>query len=90
MEGLFDPSHKMLGVDFFEALKEHELGPTYARTLRDVLLEQGANGGLLLPWLLNMELRGKHGVNEMEKLLESRRLVVDVGVERSIPRPSKE
>ncbi|MCA9705099.1 MAG: AAA family ATPase [Myxococcales bacterium] len=78
VEGLFDPSHKMLGVDFFEALKEEDLGPTYARTLRDVLLEQDSNGDPLLPWLVNMELRGKHGVDQMEKLLESRRIIVDV------------
>jgi hypothetical protein len=79
VEGLFDPSHKMLGVDFFEALKERELGPTYARTLRDALLEQDANGDPLLPWLVNMELRGAYGVSRMEALLESRRLIFDVG-----------
>ena len=79
VEGLFDPNHKMLGVDFFEALKERELGLTYARTLRDVLLEQDASGDSLLPWLVNVELRGKHGLDAMEKLLNSRRLIVDVG-----------
>jgi hypothetical protein len=79
IDGLFDPSHKMLGVDFFEALKERELGPTYAWTLRDVLLEQDSSGNSLLPWLVNLELRGAHGVNAMERLLESRRLIVDVG-----------
>ncbi|MEM9453356.1 MAG: AAA family ATPase [Myxococcota bacterium] len=79
VEGLFDTSHKMLGTDFFEALKERDLGPTYARVLRDVLLEQDANGDSLLPWLINMDLRGAHGVDRMEKLLESRRLIVDVG-----------
>lgn len=79
VDGLFDPSHKMLGIDFFEALKELKLGPTYARTLRDVLLEQDDNGGSLLPWLVNMELRGQSGVDAMEKLLESRRLIFDVG-----------
>ena len=79
VEGLFDTSHKMLGIDFFEALKERELGPTYARTLRDVLLEQDVNGESLLPWLVNMELRGAYGVDQMQKLLEARRLIVDVG-----------
>jgi len=79
VEGLFDPNHKMLGVDFFEALKDRGLGPTYARRLRDVLLEQDANGTPLLPWLVNLELRGAHGVDAMEKLLESRRLIFDVG-----------
>ncbi len=78
VEGLFDPSHKMLGVDFFEALKERELGPTYAWTLRNVLLEQDASGDSLLPWLVNVELRGAGGINAMERLLESRRLIVDV------------
>lgn len=79
LEGLFDTSHKMLGIDFFEALKERGLGPTYAWVLRDVLLEQDALGDSLLPGLVNMELRGAGGVNAMEKLLESRRLVFDVG-----------
>lgn len=79
VEGLFDTTHKMLGVDFFEALKDLELGPTYAWTLRNVLLEQDANGDSLLPWMVNLELRGAGGINAMERLLESRRLIVDVG-----------
>lgn len=79
VEGLFDPNHKMLGVDFFEALKDSGLGPTYARRLRDVLLEQDASGIPLLPGLVNLELRGAHGINTMERLLEKRRLIFDVG-----------
>jgi AAA domain, putative AbiEii toxin, Type IV TA system/AAA domain len=87
VEGLFDPSHKMLGVDFFEALKERQLGPTYARTLRDALLEQDANGDPLLPWLVNLELRGAYGVDTMERLLDSRRLIFDVGGGRPLRLP---
>lgn len=87
VEGLFDPNHKMLGVDFFEALKalkDQGLGRAYAATLRDVLLEQDASGTPLLPWLVNVELRGAHGIDEMRKLLENRRLIVEVGALRRL------
>lgn len=87
VESLFDTSHKMLGVDFFEALSDRNLGRTYARTLRDVLIEQDANGDSLLPSLVNMELRGPHGVDAMQKLLESHRLIFDVGAREPLRLP---
>lgn len=79
VEGLFDSTHKMLGVDFFEALAEKGLGPTYARRLREALLEQDVMGDSLLPRLTSVELRGRSGVDALNKLLEQRRLFFDVG-----------
>lgn len=84
VEGLFDPNHKMLGVDFFEVLEDRGLGPAYAGTLRDVLLEQDASGTPLLPWLVNVDLRGAQGIDELKKLLASRRLIVEVGALRPL------
>lgn len=93
LEGLFDSQHKMLGIDFFEALRdietrsERKLVHDYVVALRDALLTKDAAGNSLLPWLTNVELRGKNGVDEMRKLLESRRLVVEMpgGPELKLP-----
>lgn len=81
VEGLFDTHHKMLGLDFFDALRDEDehLGLEYARVLREVLLTQDVEGNKLLPWLTHVELRGQGGVQEMHQLLESRRLRLDVG-----------
>jgi hypothetical protein len=79
VEGLFDSTHKMLGVDFFEALAEKGLGPTYASRLRDALLQQDVMGDSLLPRLASVELRGRGGVDTLHQLLEQRRLYFDVG-----------
>ncbi|MCB9603019.1 MAG: AAA family ATPase [Sandaracinus sp.] len=81
VEGLFDSHHKMLGVDFFEALRQkgEDLGLRYAETLGRVLLTIDEQGNRLLPWLASFERRGNAGIDGMRKLLESRRLVLDVG-----------
>lgn len=81
VEGLFDSHHKMLGVDFFEALRQRQedLGLRYAETLGRVLLTIDEQGNRLLPWLSHFERRGYGGIDGMQKLLESRRLVLDVG-----------
>ncbi len=86
VEGLFDTHHKMLGVDFFEALRDREegLGLRFAEAVGRVLLTEDAQGDRLLPWLLHVERRGHAGVDEMRKLLESRRLVIDVGREAPV------
>lgn len=82
VEGLFSQRHKMLGVDFFEALEKREpkLGNRYAERIRNVLLaEDKTTGEQLLPWLDNVELRGKGGLKTLQSLLKSRRFQVTVG-----------
>lgn len=81
VEGLFDTHHKMLGVDFFDALRQRDptLGLRFAETLGKVLRHEDGLGNRLLPWLSSFERRGKGGVQEMATLLESRRMVLDVG-----------
>ncbi|MBL8897088.1 MAG: AAA family ATPase [Planctomycetes bacterium] len=81
LESLFDAQQLLLGIDFFEVLKEKGLHREYARVLRDVLLRTDAEGNGLLPWLASVELRGRGGVGTMEQLLESRRMAIDIGGE---------
>ncbi|MGE0789806.1 MAG: AAA family ATPase [Sandaracinaceae bacterium] len=85
VEGLFDTRHKMLGVDFFTALRQRnggdrELARAYARRIRDVLIATDpTTGERLLPWLSGVELRGYSGVDAMERLLESQRFELEIG-----------
>jgi len=94
VEGLFDTRHKMLGVDFFDALNAQErekhgrvegaarnLGLAFATRLRQVLLTEDSLGEKLLPALATVELRGKDGVSTMKRLLESRRFELKMGEE---------
>jgi len=78
VESLFDSQQVMLGVDFFEVLKETGGHLEFVAQLRDVLLTEDADGNKLLPWLANLELRGQGGVNTMTKLLESRRVMLEI------------
>ena len=94
VEGLFRQDHKMLGIDFYEALKKlgeaeggergtgNELALAYSRTLRDVLLAEDELGERLLPWLSRIDLGGKGGVERMSRLLEARRFELEVGAAR--------
>lgn len=84
VEGLFNPRHKMLGNDFFDALDKrfgNGFSLQYTATLKDVLLAKDETGAPLLPWLSDVETRGRDGVNQLEKLLRSRRFLIDVGGE---------
>ncbi len=80
VEGVFDTRHKMLGIDFFEALEKRELGRAFAARVRDVLVaEDPSTREALLPWLADVELRGQGGLDAMERLLKSRRFALDIG-----------
>lgn len=86
VKGLFDPGHKMLGVDFLEALKEKpDLQGAYAETLHNILMERGANGEPLMPGLAYTELR--QWVEAMVHDPRRRRLFFDLGGEVPIVVP---
>jgi predicted ATPase len=80
LEGLFEKHHKMLGTDFFGALQNEDprRALAYSRALQAVLLSE-QNGQKLFPMLADLELRGKGGVKKLKHLLESRRMVLDLG-----------
>lgn len=78
VEGLFDVRHKMLGTDFYGALKEKKQAGRYSAVLRDTLLAADDGGRQLLPMLNNVELRGKGGVQRLSSLLEEKRFAVSV------------
>lgn len=82
LEGLFDARHKMLGVDFYEALRARRLGTQFSRVLREILLSGVEEGEPLLPWLAGVELRGYGGVDSLSKLLETNRFSLDIGGRR--------
>jgi len=91
IEGLFNARHKMLGNDFFDALEKkggRRLSLKYADTLRSIFLATDEAGESLLPWLSNLELRGKDGLDHIDKLLRSRRFLIDVGGEVLKLRPT--
>jgi len=79
VEGLFDRRHKMLGTDFYEALRARGLARAFSRTLRDVLVAGDSENGQLFPWLENVELRGPRGIDNLDTLLRSRRFLLDLG-----------
>jgi len=90
VEGLFRPQHKLLGVDFYEALRQLDnsglhsqshLARAYSKRIRQALLATDETGEQLLPALNTVELRGRQGVSRMAKLLESRRFEVNHGGE---------
>lgn len=91
VEGLFRPQHKVLGIDFYEALRQFStrsdepknLGLLYSRAIRRVLLSQDAmTDEPLLPDLNTFELRGKDGVAVMDSLLRSRRFEIIIEGEK--------
>jgi len=86
IEGLFRPQHKLLGIDFYEALRQFDptnskgsLARAYSKRIRQALLATDETGEQLLPALNTVELRGHQGVSRMTKLLESRRFEVNQG-----------
>lgn len=81
VEGLFDVRHKMLGTDFYGALKEKKQARRYSAVLRDTFLAADEGGRQLLPMLNNVELRGKGGVQRLSSLLEGKRFAVSVNGE---------
>lgn len=81
VEGLFDVRHKMLGTDFYGALKERKQASRYSAVLRDTLLAANEIGEQLLPMLDDIELRGRKGVQHLSTLLESKRFAVRIGSE---------
>lgn len=87
LEGLFEKHHKMLGMDFFGALQRDDpkRALAYSKALQTVLLSE-KDGQKLFPMLSHLELRGQGGVKNLEHLLESRRMVMDVsGTELRLP-----
>lgn len=95
VEGLFRPQHKLLGVDFYEALRSAgrqgrsaQLARTYSKRIRSVLLSTDETGERLLPALNTVELRGNSGVSRMNRLLESRRFEIAIGDELYRLKPS--
>lgn len=81
VRGLFDSRHKMLGIDFFWALKERGIQTEFVKCLRDVLLAEEPSGQRLLPGLAHLELRGQGGVKKLSSLLEERRFYFSFGAE---------
>lgn len=81
VEGLFDVRHKMLGTDFYGALKEKKQARRYSAVLRETFLAADEGGRQLLPMLNNVELRGKGGVQRLSSLLEGKRFAVSVNGE---------
>lgn len=88
VEGVFDAHHKMLGTEFFEALKERKLHLAYAKALRDVLVARSKDGSRLLPMLESVDLSGQNGVDALTKLLESRRFTVSPSGGSSLKLPA--
>jgi hypothetical protein len=80
IEGLFDVRHKMLGVEFFDALQAKNLDRAFASALRDVLIARDESGNALMPWLANVE--GEEGTDRLHELLAQKRFALDVGGER--------
>ncbi len=80
VEGLFRKDHRVLGTDFYGALRQTapKLALKFSKALRDVLLTEH-KGERLFPLLENVELRGKGGLKTVEGLLESRRMIVELG-----------
>jgi hypothetical protein len=81
VEGLFDTRHKMLGIDFFDALQKRGLHKEFASALREVLIASDEGGERLLPWLSNVDIGGSDGIDRMSALLADRCFAVDVGRE---------
>ena len=88
--GLFNPRHKMLGVDFFEALgkRDPSLARSYAKRVREVLIAEDSSGDKLLPWLATEELRGPRGPKNVVELLRSRVFQVTIGERMMVLGPS--
>lgn len=78
VEGLFDLHHKMLGMDFYSVLREQGLATRFSRVLREVLLASGSQEALL-PWLKDLELRGRGGVSRIPALLQANRFEISIG-----------
>ena len=56
VRGLFDPRHKMLGLNFSRAFSSQRHAMRFGRTLRTVL-RTAADGGELLPGFLSIDLK---------------------------------
>ncbi|MBI5497303.1 MAG: AAA family ATPase [Deltaproteobacteria bacterium] len=81
VEGLFSRHHKVLGTDFYGALRQRtpEEALSFTRALKTALLAEDGMGEKLFPMLLDVDTRGKSGVKHLERLLESRRFIVSAG-----------
>lgn len=73
VRGLFDARHKMLGIDFFGALRERGLQKEFVSCLRDVLMAEDPTGQRLLPGLERIGTKGQGGIKTLDSWLEERR-----------------
>lgn len=83
VESLFNTRHKMLGISFFEALKNRDerVAQRFSQALYKTLMARDDNGEYLLPSLVTsrIEQRGAGGGSDhLRQLLENRRMEVDV------------
>lgn len=56
VKGLFNVRHKMLGLDFYSALRSPYLAEKFSRLLREVLTQGDAAGNRLLPGFRDLDL----------------------------------
>jgi hypothetical protein len=59
VQGLFNARHKMLGLEFYTALRNPRLASHFARCLRKVLESRDARGEQLLPGFLELHLEAR-------------------------------
>ncbi|MEM7205003.1 MAG: hypothetical protein AAF628_32410 [Planctomycetota bacterium] len=89
--GLFRSGHKMVGTEFYNALKLDGLEQDFAKSLRSVLLRlQSTEDGRapLLTGLCVDDLRGPNGLDAMRNLLETRRFEMSLGETRFRVKPT--